>query len=123
MLTCPGLLNGGCRFPRGVTIKLFYDNFRGIVQENKYFYELNVNFYCLGSHSTCKVAVTFFAYGCTVSPPITYICLCGLLLMVNVKSHYLLYEVAVGQFCGLEFTGLNPVTSDFSVSCFYFDSN
>ena len=37
------------------------------------------------------------------------------------KKKYLCHEVSDDRFCGEEATSRNPVTSEFSVSCCYFD--
>ena len=43
--------------------------------------------------------------------------------MGNVKIKYLYNEIATDRFCGWAVTGINPFTSEFSVSCFYFELN
>ena len=41
--------------------------------------------------------------------------------MVNVKIKYLYHEVSADQYVFQAVTGLNPVNSEFSVSCCYFE--
>ena len=42
--------------------------------------------------------------------------------MGNMKSSYIQYEVRDNQFCVWSVSGLNPVTSDFYVSCCYYEN-
>ena len=90
-------------------------------EHNDDFVALNVDVYVLGYHSTCKGNATLCVSGFTVEPPNTSICLREGWYMVNVKSCYLQYEVAGDQFC-VRVSGLNPVTSDFSVFCCCFET-
>ena len=78
--------------------------------------------YDLGYYSAHKGTDTLCEYGFTMSPPITYICLCAGWLMGNVRSRYLRYEVAGDQFRGQEMSALNPMTSDFSFYCYYLET-
>ena len=41
--------------------------------------------------------------------------------MSTVEIRYLYNEAVADKCFGLEGTGLNPVTSEFSVSCYYFE--
>ena len=69
-----------------------------------------------------KVTYTLYVSGCTVTPSIVSICLRAGWKMVSLKSWYLLYEVAGDKFDVQAVYVLNPVTSNFSVSCFYFET-
>ena len=76
----------------------------------------------LGYNSTHKGDVILCVSSCTVAPTITYICFRARLLMINVKSCYLQYEVAGDQFCGWIVSSLNHMRSGFAFSCCYFET-
>ena len=85
--------------------------FSYVLKEYKdYFVALNVDVSDLGSHGTCKGAVTFCASGCKLAPPVTSICLVVGCSMLNMNSCYLWYEVAGDQLCVRSVSGLKPVT-------------
>ena len=85
------------------------------------FIVLNVNVSDLNSHFDCKGTATLRAYGFTVDTLTTSICFYEGWLMVNMKISYLKYEVDDDKFRSWTVTGLNPITSNLSDSCFYFE--
>ena len=91
------------------------------MKEKCWFFLLGVNVFGLGFRSSHKDAATLCAYSCMVLPPTTSILLSAVWLVVNVKSRYLCQEVAFNQFFGRAVIGINPVTSELSVSCCYFE--
>ena len=58
-----------------------------------------------------------------VAPPIISMFLSAGWLVVNVKIIYLFRELSAGYFGGWAMTGINPVTSEFSIFCYYFEVN
>ena len=60
------------------------------------------------------------ASSCMLIPPTTYNLINVVWLIVNVEIIYLHNEVSGDQFYGQTVTGINPVTSEFSISCCYF---
>ena len=75
----------------------------------------------LGSHSTRKGSITLVSSGCTVSPPMSSICLRACWSMGNVKDRYIHYEKAGDQFCGRSATGISSLRKEFAVSPVYFE--
>ena len=65
----------------------------------------------LGSHSVRKGSITIFASGCTVSPPMAYICLKDFWSVVPIKDRYIHYEKVGDQFVGSSFTGISSLTT------------
>lgn len=122
IFTNPCLLKGDCRIFLGDNqYHRFMKVFRNVLNHHREeFVEIGVNVDVLGSHSARKGAATLCSSGCTVAPPITSICLRAGWSMGNVKMRYLRHEVAGDQFCGRAVTGLNPIKSEFAVSCAYF---
>ena len=56
-----------------------------------------------------------------VSYHITSFLLSALWLTGSVKIRYLRHEVAANWLCGRAVTGINPIISEFSVACWYFE--
>ena len=83
---------------------------------------MNYDMSDLCSCSARKGAKTLYAYGCAVAPTIVSTCLHAGCFMGNFNSRYQKYKVSGDQFCYREVSGLNPVTSDCSVSCCYFET-
>ena len=75
----------------------------------------------LGLHSTRIDSITFVCSGCTVSPPMSLICLQACCSMGNVKDRYIHYEKSGDQFCGRGVTGISPLCKEFAVSSAYFE--
>ena len=96
--------------------------FCDVLKDSMYgFIVFNVNVYELESHSSRNNNATFCISDCTVAPPITSIWFNTGWLIGNTKRCYIQYEVVDDQFCGWSVTGLDPIASDFSVSCCYFE--
>ena len=77
----------------------------------------------LGSHSVRKGSITLVSSGCTVSPPMSSICLRACWSMGPVKDTYIHYEKAGDQFVGRSVTGISSLSKQFAVSPAYFDSS
>ena len=75
----------------------------------------------LGSHSTIKGSINLVCSGCTVSPPMSSICLQACWSMGNVKDRYIHCKKAGDQFCGRSVTGIPSLCKEFSVSPVYFE--
>ena len=84
---------------------------------------LNVIVFDLGSHSDHKGEATLWESSCMITPIITCIVLSTWWLMRNLKSRYLYHELASDSFCGQAVTGINPLNTEFSVSCCYFEAD
>ena len=69
-------------------------------QNNEEFEALGVLKGDLGSHSTRKGSITLVSAGCTVSPPMSSICLRACWSMGPVKDRYIHYKKAGDQFVG-----------------------
>ena len=74
-----------------------------------------------GYHCAHKGAATLCGYIFMVAHPITSDLLSVGWFMGYLKRIYLFHEVSDDQFCGQAVTGINPFTSEFSVSCCYFE--
>ena len=70
----------------------------------------------LGSQSARKGAAILAACGCTVSPPMAYICLRSGWSTGLLKERYLFYEKAGDQFVGRIVCGLSPLSIEFATS-------
>ena len=86
------------------------------------FNRLGVDVETFGSHSLRKGSSTFAASGCTVAPSMAAICNQAGWKMGGTRDKYIKFENAGDQFLGRVLTGLNPVSSDFALSCPYFDT-
>ena len=82
---------------------------------------LNVIVFDLVSNSACKCETTLCACICMVAHTTTLILLSAGWLMVNAKNRYLCHEVDANRFCGQTVAEFNPVTSECSVSFWYFE--
>ena len=123
MLEYTTLRKGDCHFSWGFEIQSFCAYFCDVLKYYKDdFIALNVKVSDLGYHITHKGAVKLRASGCKLVPPTISICLHAGWSKVNVKSCYLQYKVAGDQFCGRTVCGLNPMTSDFSVSWLFWNN-
>ena len=79
-----------------------------------------MNSYEFGYHSDSEEPSTLRIPGFTLETPITPILLHKGWLLVNVNIYYLKYEIAGDQLCGQKVTGIEPVTSNFSLSFCWF---
>ena len=68
-----------------------------------------------------KVQLILYVYGCTVSPPMSSICLQACWRMENVKDRYIHYNKSGDQFCGRSVTGISSLCKEFDVSPEYFE--
>ena len=68
-----------------------------------------------------KGEITIVASGCTVSPPMAYICLRACWSMVPIKDRYIHYEKAGDQFVGRSVTSIYLLTKGFGVSPVHWD--
>ena len=59
--------------------------------------------------------------GCTVSPPMSSICLRASWSMGPVKERYIHYENVGDEFCVRSGTGISSLTKEFAISPAYFD--
>ena len=75
----------------------------------------------LGTHSARKGCITLVSAGCTVSPPMSSICLRACWSMGPVKDRYIHYEKAGDQFCGRYATGVSSLRIEFAVSTPYWN--
>ena len=75
----------------------------------------------LGSHSCRKGVATLIASGCTVSPPISSLCIRAGWVMGGMKDKYIFNEKAGDQYVGRCASLLNQLTKEFAVSPPYFD--
>ena len=117
LLEYPTLLNSDCNLWGRFIIKPFY-NKNDVVQENEDgFYAFKVDVSDLGYHYSRKGATTLWTPGYTMATHITYICLCVVWSIINLKIWYFQYDVACNQFYDWAVTGINPAPYDFSVSC------
>lgn len=82
---------------------------------------LGINIGDLGTHSLRKGVATLIAAGCTVSPPITAICIRVGWAMGGVKERYLHYAAAGDQYVGRCAALLNQTDKSFAASPPYFD--
>ena len=123
LLTHPDLLQEGSPlFPGGSQYERFVKIFHKVISKNKEEFEkLGVKPGDLGSHSTRKGSITLVSSGCTVSPPMSSICLRACWSMGNVKDRYIHYEKAGDQFCGRSATGISSLRKEFAVSPVYFE--
>ena len=99
-------------------MKIFHEV---ILIEKEEFGKLGVRPRDIGSHLTRKGSITLVASGCTVSPPMSSICLRACWSMGNVKDRYIHYEKAGDQFVGRTVTGISCLSKKFAVSPAYFD--
>ena len=117
LLTHPYLLQEG--YP---LFERFVNIFHKVIRKNKEERDkLGVKPGDLGSHSTGKGSITLVCSGCTVSPPMSLICLWACWSMGNVKYRYIHYEKSGYQFCGRSVTGISSLCQEFSVSPEYFE--
>ena len=123
LLNHPDLLQeGSTLFPRDSQYERFVKVFHKVIRENKEEFEkLGVKPGDLGSHSTGKGSITLVCSKCTVSPPMSSICLRACWSMGNVKDRYIHYEKAGDQFCGRSVTGISSLCKEFAVSQAYFE--
>ena len=77
----------------------------------------------LGSHSVRQGSITLVSSGCTMSPPMSSICLMACWSMGPVKDRFIHYEKAGDQFVGRSVTGISSLSNEFAVSPAYFDSS
>ena len=84
---------------------------------------LNVIVFDIVSNSACKCETTLCACICMVAHTNASILPSEWWLMVNAKNRYLYHEVDSNRFCGQTVAEFNPVTSEFSVSGWYFEVN
>ena len=75
----------------------------------------------MGSHSCRKGAISLVAAGCTVSPPMSAICLRASWSMGPVKDRYIHYEKAGDQYVGRCATGVSSLSKQFAASPAYWD--
>ena len=94
-------------------IKIFKKVIKANIDE---FQVLGVEEGSLGTHSARKDCITLVCSGCTVSPPMSSICLRACWSMGPVKDRYIHYEKAGDQFCGRCTTELSTLSKDFAVS-------
>ena len=121
VLLHPDLLtNGSPVFPGTYQYKRFIKIFHKVLRYPS-FLELGVQPGDLGSHSTRKGSITLVSSGCTVSPPMSSICLRACWSMGPVKDRYIHYEKAGDQFVGRSVTGISSLSKEFAVSPAYFD--
>ena len=93
-------------FPGSEQYSRFMRSLKKVVKKNKNEFEsLGIDVDDLGSHSARKGAASYASAGCTVSPPMTAICLRACWSMGPVKERYLHYEKAGDQFLGRVVTG------------------
>ncbi|MEM7283659.1 MAG: hypothetical protein AAF438_18745, partial [Pseudomonadota bacterium] len=102
----------------GRFIKIFH---RVISQAEDKFLSLGVKKHMLGSHSIRKGAITLVSTGCTVSPPLSSICLRAGWSLGTVKDRYIHYEKAGDQFTGRSVTGISSLDKEFAISPVYWD--
>ena len=75
----------------------------------------------LVSHYDCKGVSNLCESSCIVAPVITFIFLITVWSKGNGKIRYFSYELAANLFYGQALTVINPVTSEMSVYCCYFE--
>ena len=75
----------------------------------------------LGHHSGRKGAISLILTGCTLSPPMAFICLCAYQNMSTVKDCYSHYKKAGNQFRGCCIPEISMLTKEFAVSPCYLD--
>ena len=75
----------------------------------------------LGTHSCRKGAITIVSTGCTVSPPISSICLRAGWTLGTIKDRYIHYNKSGDQFCGRCVTGISSLKKEFATSPVYWD--
>ena len=108
-LSYPDILQDGCSFFPGTSqyecfLKIFYK----VIDENEEeFKKLGVKRGDLGAHSPRKGAITLVSSGCTVSPPMSSICIRARWSMGPVKDRYIHYEKAGEEFFGRTATGIS----------------
>lgn len=114
--------NNGKLFPGEHQYDRFIGIFNRVILDNVItFRSLGVVPGSLGSHSCRKGAITLLSSGCTVSPPMSSICLRACWSMGPVKDRYIHYEKAGDQFCGRSATGTSSLLKEFAISPAYFD--
>ena len=75
----------------------------------------------LGTHSSRKGVATMVACGCTVSPPISSLCIRAGWIMGGVKDKYIKRENAGDQYVGRCASNLDQLVKEFATSPCYFD--
>ena len=114
--------NNGKLFPGEHQYDRFVGIFNRVIVDNAdIFRSLGIIPGSLGSHSARKGAITLISSGCTVSPPMSSICLRACWSMGPVKDRYIHYEKAGDQFCGRSVTGISSLSKEFAISPAYFD--
>jgi hypothetical protein len=119
-----GILKSGSKlFPGNHQYDRFMKIFKRVIHENiNDFRELGIEEGDLGSHSCRKGAITHVSSGCTVSPPMSSICLRAGWSMGPIKDRYIHFEKAGDQFVGRCATTISSMTKEFAVSPCYFDT-
>ena len=109
-------------FPGNDQYSRFLKIFHKVVDNNiDEFQALGITKNSLGAHSPRKGAITMVSTGCTVSPPMTSICLRAAWSMGSVKDRYIHYKKAGDQFTGRCCTGISSLTKEFASSPVHFD--
>ena len=124
-LTHPDLFHDSCPlFPGLSQYSRFVKFFHKLLNDNAEVFErMGVKKGDIGSHSVRKGSITLVSSGCTVSPPMSFICLRACWSMGPVKDTYIHYEKAGDQFVGRSVTGISSLSKQFAVSPAYFDSS
>ena len=122
ILSYPTVLKGDCRLFSG---SHQYSRFNKILHRVLYDNEeimaaIGCDIKEIGTHSIRKGAATLCASGCTVSPPVTSICLRDGWTKGGIKDKYLHFEKAGDQFVGRCVSGLDVTSPKFAVSPAFF---
>ena len=121
-LSHPDILQDDCPlFPGKSQYDRFLKIFYKVINENEEeFGKLGVKKGDLGAHSPRKGTITLVASGCTVSPPMSSICIRACWSMGPVKDRYIHCEKAGDEFVGRTATGISSMVKEFAVSPFFF---
>ena len=123
LLANPDVLqSNGKLFPGDNQYGRFMHVFNKAIETNKeVFATFGVMLGDMGSHSYHKGAISLVAAGCTVSPPMSAICLRASWSMYTVKDRYIHYEKAGDQYVGRCATGVSSLSKQFAASPAYWD--
>lgn len=123
LFTFPNVLCGRSPLFEGESQYNRYRNlFTRIISDNKNELAiLGVKEGDLGTHSLRKGVATMVAAGCTVSPPITSLCIRAGWVLGGVRDKYFKHQNAGDQYVGRCATGLDQTSKTFAVSPPFFD--
>ena len=93
---------------------------RAVIQYHReIFFAFNIDVTHLGYHPYYNGAGNLWEYGCTVAPPIAYICLNAVWSIGGVKNWHFIRAATGNQLCICDVSRINPFVYDFSVWCLF----